>query len=401
MSPVYILVGFYTFTALCSYYVIPQFHKSVSFFYIIVLSNEQYDLTFRYFLFLISAFILGVLIQIFLFPAQNQNVEDGDSLEQGNFNLLASPEMILLLSIPLVLMVQQIGMGDLLQRDYYRTGHDTSIQAISKPLIPFVTMACGFAVGGTGPVFVKVLGGLLALMYELLALGMSSRLFAVVPLAFALGLLVARPRSRAVRSIFLGTIAVSPAALLLPLLLREQHVQGIFPFFSRTMWRLFDFVDEKHSFGFVLSNVMFSFPLTGFVLSQPPLKTRYLLTDFNPMPGALTDWYSIWNRFRFNSFVPFNAIGELGNVSVFFGAAFFVVLGIFFAYLDRRSRRWMDRGWAFPAIVILGLTSLFVLLSLQYQLRSSLRLLYYLGIVDVGFALIEPYVKPLHQTSDY
>ncbi len=122
---------------------------------------------------------------------------------------------------------------------------------------------------------------------------------------------------------------------------------------------------------------------TGIIANQIPLQNFFI--EINPLPGGLTGWYSIAPSMRFNYYTPFTTIGELYNYSPFLLFSFFTLLGFVSSrvVLFRSSKS----SYVSNALeqVNVGSLFLFALLSIQYNLRSSMRILYLAIIINIFF----------------
>lgn len=156
----------------------------------------------------------------------------------------------------------------------------------------------------------------------------------------------------------------------------------------------FDFFNIAN---FFQSNVAASsFTITGFsgvIANRIPL--NYFLIEINPFPGSLTGWYDIAHTLRFNYYTPYTSIGELYNYSPFLLFLFFTLLGFFTSnlviflssdvYLIKNLQNQFN----------VGLVLLFSLVSLQYNLRSSMRILYLAFMLNLYFTLRERRLRKL------
>jgi hypothetical protein len=129
-----------------------------------------------------------------------------------------------------------------------------------------------------------------------------------------------------------------------------------------------------------------SFAITGFsgvVANKIPF--NYFFIEINPLPGGLTGWYEIANTLRFNYYTPYTSIGALYNYSPLLLLLFFALLGVFTRnlVLFQSSDVYLVNNLRYQINV--GSVLLFSLLSTQYNLRSSLRILYLAFILNVYF----------------
>jgi len=215
-----------------------------------------------------------------------------------------------------------------------------------------------------------------ASVYFVVMFAMATRMMALAPTLFALGCFCARPQSRRVRSILYLSFLISPVLLPIPLAMRHLPVKGLIPF-TAELSKVGHIFGVSGVFKHVAGSILIAFPLTGYVGSGHRLSFDYFLTAANPLPGPWTNWHAIQGRLLVNSFTPYNGLGELMNYGATVGVTCYLLLGMYFSHFDRQIRRWMTQGRALPGLVLYGFTPLLVLMSLEYNLRSSFRLVYY------------------------
>jgi hypothetical protein len=169
-----------------------------------------------------------------------------------------------------------------------------------------------------------------------------------------------------------------------PLALRGSSDHGLVPYLST----LFDEPSAGTGLDAAGSNILFSYALTGAVAFHAhPIGWSWALVSLDPRPGQFTDWYTIQPLLRVNAATPDNTLGELASLGLWPVFGFFLVVGAVFGYLDRRIRRLLSEGNTFAALLLFALASFFVLETLQYNLRSSSRLIYYLIVADGAIRL--------------
>jgi hypothetical protein len=229
---------------------------------------------------------------------------------------------------------------------------------------------------------IRVLALLTCFSALVLALGNSTRLFALIPLLFLLGALILQPHNRRLKFSLAICVAAIPLLINLPLIGRGMDRQGISQI-PNLLARV-----KKQEPGLLihqaLNNVFCAQPIA--ILGEKAQISHsgdYLLTEINPLPGFMTDWKVIERRV--NYFVPYNAIGELLRVGLLPATLYFAIVGFVFSKIDQRIRK--SSKLRLDVLAMLGLSLLLIVLSLQYSLRTSTRLLYYMLLIDVAFAV--------------
>lgn len=210
----------------------------------------------------------------------------------------------------------------------------------------------------------------------------SSRRFAVLPLLFSFGTLIARPASRGWRAVLFTTILLTPLTMMVPLTTRAMDGMGlstfpqILPAIAKT--------DFGSGVGVLLNNVLMGPAAT--VESERPIaanKFAYVLTGINPAPGIWTDWYE--DQERINLYMPMNAVGDLLRAGTWVALLYYAFVGAYFARVELRLRSESQVG---PEILILiGLSFAFIVMSTQYPLRQATRYVYYMIAVEIIAAL--------------
>ncbi len=230
----------------------------------------------------------------------------------------------------------------------------------------------------------KFLSYSMLVLYSLVLFALGTRTLALLPVMAALGMLAARPNSARTRAIMLFATVAGVLLLQVPLALRTSPYHGLLPYFQTLSHGIGTFNAPA-----VASNVLFAFQLTGQVaFVAPPLSLDTLWISLDPRPGASVGWYDIAPDLRINFYTPYNALGELANHGWLALAAFFVVVGAYFGHLSGQVKRLLSLGQGLAGLILFGLACLFIVLTLQYNLRSSVRILYYTLAFELAISLV-------------
>ena len=284
---------------------------------------------------------------------------------------------------PLALEVIRHGTG-LLVRDAYLVGYigDPVIVAASTLALPAVAVLGWLSQASYTPAG-KIASWVGIVLYATVLFALATRAFALLPVMAALGMIAARPGEFQFRAALFAAAIGSVLLLELPLSLRGGASHGLIPYLA--------FVAQGNV-AFDLSpfsNVLSSFQLTGRVaFGVPPLPFSDLLISLDPRPGQLVGWYDIEPLLRLNVFTPYNALGELANYGWLVLVVFFFCTGVYLGHIDRSVRRLIAAGQALPALLLFGLACLFTITTLQYNLRSNVRILYYMVALDVAIVAL-------------
>jgi hypothetical protein len=158
----------------------------------------------------------------------------------------------------------------------------------------------------------------------------------------------------------------------------ESTNHGLFPYLSV----LIDKPDVI--FKNTLFNIYYTF-IFGFVATSETIKLNHanisnLLTCINPLPGSFTNWYLFSQKMRLNIYAPFTAIGELAKYPVF-SFFYYIFLGYYFSLCDYYIKVSIIAKKYFAPAVIIILLYLFIMFSFEYNLRSSIRYIYYSSLI--------------------
>lgn len=132
----------------------------------------------------------------------------------------------------------------------------------------------------------------------------------------------------------------------------------------------------RNSFFNIYYTIIFGLFAAFNTLSRNTVNYDYLLTSLNPAPGFLTDWYLIFRDLRIHPAVPFTGIGEIftyPTVAFFF----YVFVGYFFAHSEKVIQALFSKKKVLLGFVLFLLTAAFIPYSFEYNLRSSVRFIYY------------------------
>ncbi|MBF8149005.1 oligosaccharide repeat unit polymerase [Winogradskyella sp. F6397] len=132
----------------------------------------------------------------------------------------------------------------------------------------------------------------------------------------------------------------------------------------------------KNTFFNLYYTLVFGVFATFRTLAKNPVNYDYLFTSLNPAPGFLTDWYLIFKKLRINHYAPYSGIGEIFTYPTiaFF---FYFTVGMIFSHAERIIQKLFMNKKIGAGFILFLLTSAFIPFSFEYNLRSSVRFLYY------------------------
>lgn len=290
---------------------------------------------------------------------------------------------------PTVALVSLRGVGSLMERGAYLPEESAGGLGGLLSLAGIVSMVvCGYLLHTQrGPGFVLVVLNVVAFTAVMGATG--SRRLAAVPVLLGIGYYVARKDRRATRFLALGVVA---ALLILPLPLywRTLDTHGLIPYWES----LGGYFGADLGLGVAVKTILISVPLIGATM-QSRLPGGALPTALDPRGGETAGWYDIAGRMRLNEFTPTAGVGELAYHGTTTLVVFFLAAGIYLGLLDRHIRGLITRGHQLIAFAHVGLTALFLLYVIQYNLRPSMRMLYYSAALFGAYAAWRYVVRSL------
>lgn len=409
-SPIYVVIYFYLFTAILGYTVYCLFPDFASSDYIsanIRLDPEENILTIRYFLSSINKILLGALGFLSITRTNDFLLSDAPSKTSFNLhfeflkNIPKEPKILsktlsmnlppgiitLLTIIPTILLILGVGPENILFKDHYLDGDNIFLLSLGNISILPACLMLGYNFANAGSLFKRFICVFLIFINTIVLFSMATRFLSLVPIMFTAGYWFNSKRKK-LAGIFIATLSgvlFSPL-FYLSLVLRGQSQHGFLPYIQYVSELSPDLIFTS-PLG-LIGNLLFSFPLTGEVMKQRLIRDYpidYLLISLNPLPGLFVGWYSINEQLNVNHVTPFNTIGEMylyGDVICFL---LFFALGIILMFITMVFQKNLDTGRFFYALVILVLIFLFSFSSLQYNLRSTTRILYLAFVLSCFF----------------
>ena len=246
--------------------------------------------------------------------------------------------------------------------------------ALSLIAVPAVAMA-----GRENGKKIKAMPLLLVISYGFCFFAMSSRALVVVPVSLSI---LFWPRSKRLKVLVLTLVLplASYTALVIPLFLRSLNSNGLLPYLSG----LSDFRFSLNVAKYAFQNFTVAFDLNGLTAYE---FIEFPKADFfiqiSPLLGKASGWYEISTAHRFNFATPTAALGELINYGVAYSIALLFVIGLLIGFMSKRISSWKDSYRSFGTVILYSGSLYFGTLCLQYNLRSAVRIIYYLIAVTM------------------
>ncbi|MEY8214621.1 MAG: hypothetical protein RPR97_09090 [Colwellia sp.] len=335
---------------------------------------------------LFGFFCVGVLLyQAFRKEPLNVN----GSILGGNYSSMArkySGVMLAFSCMPIVLMIIGGGFLELFSRTEY----------IVLKVPVFVNLGRNFSFLGVilvGIISVssqrfKWVARCIFLIYVLIFFSYASRIFALLPIVYYVGVsffnfMDGKSVKKANTKLILA-VAFTPIMMQFPLFFRGFLEQGLLPFFQFIYNNgLGAVIGDEGLLMQYMENVLFYVPLTAYVAEYGGLSFQSVLVSLNPLPGSMVGWYEVYEDYRVNKYIPYNVAGELLNVSFSLAAAYYVLIGVYFAYLGNYLSASLRAGQIAQVGVVITMAAAITLIATQYNLRSVTRMFYYLMAIQV------------------
>ena len=391
-SPVYIFLFYYVFIFSFGWLLSPLDFSAGGVSADIILTEYDYRITFLYGMSVVIFFTMGALFQTYLSRYRWVKKDRNERFRTIFFTAYRSetkekyPKTILALIfllgvIVFVFILIGVGPSNIWLRDVYLPVEVRGAKIIGFALTPFVVMLLGYSFLRVKHLYRSLILIMMA-MYFVLYFALASRWFAFMLVLFMLGVLMCRPSSKKIKLLVVFSAIFAFLLLLVPLSLRALEAHGLYPYFLAVIGD--SVIIDWGQLEKMTNNLLFSYSLTGHIIMYENIDIKHLMISINPLPGSLVGWYESVDVLRVNPYTPFNAPGELLNHGVLYAAVFYFMLGVYFSSLDNKINQYLTKNKLLLSALLVGLAVLYTISSLQYNLRSGLRLIYYI----IAFQLV-------------
>ncbi len=217
----------------------------------------------------------------------------------------------------------------------------------------------------------------LYLSYFIVFFGMGSRSLALLPVSYLIANFVSSENGLNVKKVlFAGLAAI--LCISIALSAREAYTHGVYPYIKQVASGGLDTNTLLFAYNY---GTAYSYSLTAYLLDTMSYDFGYFWTSVDPRLGSMIDWPNISLDLKVNRFVPYNTISELFFIGWPVAGFYYFLAGAFFAYCERFS---MNRSRLLRFIVAIFVL-FFTLYSLQYNLRSATRIIYYLAFLLLAY----------------
>lgn len=165
---------------------------------------------------------------------------------------------------------------------------------------------------------------------------------------------------------FLGFVTLCLAFIVVYFLItvnRNADSHGLLHIFQTSL--------DRRVFTIWFENLAFILPVIGYTALVAQPSTEFILTSINPLPGGFAGWGTFIGKSAISSFVPFSGLG----LSYAYGVTFFFFLWLsVFIIMGMSIRMIRIPLLRIPVLLSFGLA---LTLASQYELRSSMRYIYF------------------------
>jgi hypothetical protein len=328
-------------------------------------------------LWLLCAFAVGASLFTSRAPGhRRRNVRKWSGARSGQLPNVQAAGALLLALCSLALVLAGTGWENV----YFRTGYMVETNHFAKvigyAMLPVGIIALGAASTNRNALY-RSMAGFLAVASLCLTLALNTRVFCLIPALFFGGALMIQSTRKRLRIALIASIIAAPALVTIPLTGRGMTRQGIVavPDLAYELSQI-DVATNMHE---ILNNLFVSAPITTQSMrAKVNNSLDYILVAINPLPGFMTEWHS--SQRKINRATPFNAVGDLLRGGELVATCYFALLGLYFAWIDRKIRS--TPRPPLPLFATVALSYIFIIMTLQYPLRNCTRLVYYMAAID-------------------
>lgn len=254
-----------------------------------------------------------------------------------------------------------------LDKIYFRQGYASIYDGgtVLKSLVSLLVPVCSLLLPFHKNKFVRYL---LFIIIVFFVQGLNKRLLLLIPIFYYLGSYIRDRRFSLKRSTAFAIMTVFFAGYVLEY--RLHSYQGVIPnlqqFFESGVDLSSIWMGMNYLFGFSFYSTMVTSNFFDVTLSS-------IYLSINPLPGSMLNLESIVSEHKISKYAPYSALGTLGIIGIPAVFLYFFMAGLIFKlifiYFPRRFRLLL--------FVVIVLFLVFTVMSLQYNLRTSVRFLYY------------------------
>lgn len=161
--------------------------------------------------------------------------------------------------------------------------------------------------------------------------------------------------------------------------LRHVETHGLIPYLG-FIFNSFDKIYENFIFN-IYYMLIFGNYVTIDTIDRGLATWNTIFVSLNPLPGSMVGWYEYAPMLRINRYCPYSSHGEVFTMGILFTIIYYKMLGFMIMYLDIYFRRLMINKKYLIPIIILLFVGLHLVYGFEYNLRSSVRYIYYIFFI--------------------
>lgn len=386
-SPTYLYVIFSITTIVLStlYFYFYPLEKKISLLNLDYIKSKELLNIIKFYLIGINSFIFGVLVYHSSSLKETRKLfstkfKSSISINVGNKNSLMKIASFLLVTI-LILFIIGYGLGIFYREEYIPKDQFKAVIMLIKVSSLILCLFLGLL-----HKFKPSISNLYFFILIILTLGTGSRIAFIFIMLYALLIHNFRRKSLINNLRFIANIVLGLFFFAYLIQLRGLDSHGLIPYFGY-VFESFDEILEYFMFN------LYYVLIFGVFVSVRTVKDNVvdwdsILISINPLPGSMVGWYDYYHLLRVNIFTPFSSNGEVFTMGIMFTIIFYLIIGVIFGFLEKHFRKLLIEGKKFPALILLLLIVLHILYGFEYNLRSTIRYIYYALFALMMFKLI-------------
>lgn len=321
-------------------------------------------------LIVLAAVIPLVVVEFFgwmFFRSDGIDARSKKSISLAPWLIIATNSMLLFL---MLVLVSNYGWSNIISRPFYIESHYRySTIGVLRWMLVVTPLVAGYLTAKSTSTLLKGVSILPFVLFAVLQFSFGSRQLPLGILLFA----AAYYRTR-------GVLPRLHTGLLLVFLIlfsynsalqnRGLSQHGLIPYSLNLGHGFSEFSDVASTLTDTVS------VLDATIVDYQPSQRDYLVS-INPLPGKLVGWADVAPRLRLHRYAPYCTLGELGASGLKTVFAHFLVIAITLFFAEKILGRVLGRNDSLSHLCLRIFCLGFAIFSLQYNLRSSTRMLYY------------------------
>ncbi|WP_191963529.1 O-antigen polymerase [Pseudotamlana haliotis] len=396
LSPVYIYVLFSGISILISVLYFYYYDDKYNMFRLDEVSNEDFINTIEWYLIALNSFIFGFLLYHNFSLRATRNLLRKPFNESLFFNLKLPENIVTIVSglFFTIVLLYFVSYGtSLFYRDQYLPKENV------KALIVLIKLLSLVQVILLGIIYDK--NKLLSITYFfimfLLSIGTGSRTVILTLLLYFILIFISKGNTLKNKITFFINIFLTFIFLGYLMNFRSQEAHGILPYIES----IFTSERQRDSFFNVYYSLIFGVFVTIRTLKDALPDWHVIYVSLNPLPGSMVGWYDIASDMRINRYAPFSLHGRVFKMGFLFTFCYFIFTGLIYSFFERLMRSYLNIGNKWVPFILVILLTLHIVYGFEYNMRSSVRYLYYsfafVVLVVVANKVYNSLIKPIEK----